>query len=327
MPLWSENRRRQSLSRSNDSLRFRHRPYAFDTSSVVSLRSSSCQSPDLVLPRPFPSVLTTRAFDHSRRRWFGTCSCQPVPRGQPSSIKQLHTLGPPRPFALVAHNRRQIGGGNISGFDESDRFIMGLLRASTDAVMVGSGTLHQTAPEHLFVADHVCPEARHLYAHYRTGALKKTTPPLQVVVSGSGRMDLARAIFRTPGIRTLIVTTQAGSDLLAASGVGSLISTEVRTLDGPIVAPAFILELLRAEFGVSLLLHEGGPTLFGKFVANGCVDELFLTIAPQVAGRNRQPLRPGLIAGVEFLPEAAPWLDIISVKERGNHLFLRCSAV
>jgi hypothetical protein len=47
------------------------------------------------------------------------------------------------------------GGGDISGFDESDRFIMGLLRASADAVMVGSRTLHQTAPEHLFVADRV----------------------------------------------------------------------------------------------------------------------------------------------------------------------------
>src|ERR1035441_5779926 len=63
MPLWSVNRHRQSLSRSNDSLRFRHRPYAFDTSSVVPLRSSSCQAPDLVLPRPFPSVLTTMAFE------------------------------------------------------------------------------------------------------------------------------------------------------------------------------------------------------------------------------------------------------------------------
>src|SRR5215467_1127448 len=84
--------------------RFRHRPYAFDTSSVVPLRSSSCQSPDLVLSRPFPSVLTTMAFDLSRRRWFGTCSCQPVPRGLPSSIQQLHTLGPLRPFALVAHS-------------------------------------------------------------------------------------------------------------------------------------------------------------------------------------------------------------------------------
>src|SRR5258706_15115042 len=63
-------------------------------SSVVPLRSSSCQSPDLVLPRPFPSALTTMAFDHSRRRWFGTCSCKPVPRGRPSSVKQLHTLDP-----------------------------------------------------------------------------------------------------------------------------------------------------------------------------------------------------------------------------------------
>src|SRR5579871_457266 len=108
MPPWSENRRRQSLSRSNHSLRFRHRPYAFDTSSVVPLRSSSCQSPDLVLPRPFSPVLTTMVFDHSHRRWFGTRSCQPVPRGLPSSIKQLHTLGHLRPFALVAHNHRRI---------------------------------------------------------------------------------------------------------------------------------------------------------------------------------------------------------------------------
>src|ERR1017187_3092590 len=87
---------------------FGYRPYAFDTSSVVPLRSSSCPSPDLVLSRPFPPVLTTMAFDHSRRRWFGTYSCKPVPRGLPSSVKQLHTLGPPRPFALVAHYRPHI---------------------------------------------------------------------------------------------------------------------------------------------------------------------------------------------------------------------------
>src|SRR5262249_4954119 len=46
--------------------RFRHRPYAFDISIVVPLRSSSCLPPDLVLARPFPSALTTMAFDHSR---------------------------------------------------------------------------------------------------------------------------------------------------------------------------------------------------------------------------------------------------------------------
>jgi hypothetical protein len=55
------------------------------------LRSSSCRSPDLVVARPFPSAFTTIAFDYSRRRWFGTCSCKPVPRGLPSSVKQLRT--------------------------------------------------------------------------------------------------------------------------------------------------------------------------------------------------------------------------------------------
>jgi riboflavin biosynthesis pyrimidine reductase len=215
------------------------------------------------------------------------------------------------------------GGGDISGFDRPDRFIMGLLRASADAVMMGSGTLHQTAPEHLFVAGRVYPEALELYSRYRSEVLRKPAPPLHVVVSGSGRVDLTRAVFRTPGIRTLIVTTKAGGEILAASGAGSLGSTEVRPLEGPIIAPASILELLRAEFGVSLLLHEGGPALFGKFVADGCVDELFLTIAPQVAGRNMHRLRPGFIAGVEFLPETAPWLDIVSAKQHGNHLYLR----
>jgi riboflavin biosynthesis pyrimidine reductase len=217
------------------------------------------------------------------------------------------------------------GGGDISGFDRPDSFIMGLLRASADAVMVGAGTLHQTSPEHLFVADSVYPEARALYARYRSEGLKKTAPPLQVVVSGSGGVDLTRAIFRTPGIRTLIVTTPAGRDLLAARGAGSLISTEVKALEGPLLAPASILELLRADFGVSLLLHEGGPTLFGRFMADGCIDELFLTIASQVAGRNGLPLRPGFVAGVEFLPDTAPWLHMLSVKQRGNHLYLRYS--
>ena len=75
------------------------------------------------------------------------------------------------------------GGGDISGFDESDRFIMRLLRASADAVMVGSGTFDQTAPEHLFVADRVCTGARDLYARCRSEVLKKAVPPLQVIVS------------------------------------------------------------------------------------------------------------------------------------------------
>src|SRR5215203_5322293 len=40
------------------------------------------------------------------------------------------------------------GGGDISGSNAADRFIMGLLRASADAVIVGAGTLRDTAAGH-----------------------------------------------------------------------------------------------------------------------------------------------------------------------------------
>src|SRR3954447_24032099 len=42
------------------------------------------------------------------------------------------------------------GGGEISGFNKGDRFIMGLLRASADAIVVGAGTLLNTAAGHLW---------------------------------------------------------------------------------------------------------------------------------------------------------------------------------
>jgi riboflavin biosynthesis pyrimidine reductase len=74
---------------------------------------------------------------------------------------------------------------------------------------------------------------------------------------------------------------------------------------------------------VKHLLHEGGPTLFGDFVAHGCIDELFLTVAPQFAGRDASGQRPGVISGTQFAPETAPWLNIVSVKQSADHLHLR----
>jgi hypothetical protein len=75
---------------------------------VVPLRSSSCPSPDPVTSEPFPSAFTTVAFGQSRRRWFGTYSCKPVPRGRPSSVEQLRTSSAFQPFAvLVAHYNRE----------------------------------------------------------------------------------------------------------------------------------------------------------------------------------------------------------------------------
>jgi riboflavin biosynthesis pyrimidine reductase len=217
------------------------------------------------------------------------------------------------------------GGGDVSGFNEGDRFIMGLLRVSVDAVMVGAATLREAGRRHLLTAQSVDPSSSASYEHYRQHVLRKPPYPLSVIVSGSGSVDLELASFRTAELRAVIITTEAGLEKLRSKGVEALPSTEVRVIPSAttVLSAAAILDLLWRQFDVRVLLHEGGPGLFGSFVAEGLVDEFFLTIAPQLAGRNPATKRPGMIEGVEFLPQNAPWLDLLSVKQRGDHLYLR----
>ena len=61
----------------------------------------------------------------------------------------------------------------------------------------------------------------------------------------------------------------------------------------------------------------------GDFFAEQCLDELFLTLAPQIAGRDVHSERPGLVMGRLFAPEHPLWGTLIGVKRGGSHLFLR----
>jgi riboflavin biosynthesis pyrimidine reductase len=217
----------------------------------------------------------------------------------------------------------------ISGSDVADRFIMGLLRASADAVLVGATTVHDTGPRARWLPQDTYPDAKELFRDYRLNALHTREYPLVAIVSGSGRLDLTRAVFQSAEARTIILTTAAGEQELARRGAAKLGSVEVKILAAEgIIAPAAILALLSSQFGVRRLLHEGGPTLLGGFLAVGALDELFLTLSPQIAGRTPNTIRPGLVEGVEFLPNAAPWFDLISLKQsgvnqNGAHLYLR----
>ena len=56
----------------------RHQRFTFVHLSVTYLIRS--------LPDLFPTAFTTMAFGHSRQWRFEACSCQPAPRGLPSSV-------------------------------------------------------------------------------------------------------------------------------------------------------------------------------------------------------------------------------------------------
>src|SRR5215469_10064739 len=125
----------------------------------------------------------------------------------------------------------QAGGSTISGSDTADRFIMGLLRASADAIIVGARSVHDLSPEDLWIPEYTYPDAKHLYAEYRVNVLHKPEYPLLVIVSGSGKLELERAIFRTPRMRTVVITTSGGRDALARAGATKLPSLQIHALD------------------------------------------------------------------------------------------------
>jgi riboflavin biosynthesis pyrimidine reductase len=216
-------------------------------------------------------------------------------------------------------------GSTISGADPADRFIMGLLRASADAIVVGAQTVHDAEPQSLWIPEYTYPDAKHLYMGYRQNVLHKSEYPLLVIVSGSGKLDLGRAVFRTPQMRTVVITTATGEDALAKAGASKLPTVQIYALDsrGGAIGPLEIIRLLYVELGVRRLLHEGGPALFGQFMAAEAIDELFLTLSPQIAGRTSNATRPALVQGVEFMPGSAPWFQLLSVKQSADHLYLR----
>jgi riboflavin biosynthesis pyrimidine reductase len=264
--------------------------------------------------------------DGLRDRYDGNLSFPPAPPERPYLIANfVSTLDGVVSFNIPGQSE----GAQISNSNQEDRFIMGLLRASADAVVVGSGTLQAAGPHATWLPESVCPAAKDLYRSYRTEVLRKPEYPLVVVITATGKLNLASAVFHTPRTSVLILTTEQGKQSLSQSGSAELASVEVKALSTAEtrISPSAILTLLRQEAGVELLLHEAGPTLFGEFLAGGfaggLMDELFLTMAPQIAGRAAAHPRPGLVANVEFSPATAPWWKLLSAKSAADYLFLR----
>lgn len=214
------------------------------------------------------------------------------------------------------------GGGEISGADPGDRLVMGILRTAADAVVVGAGTLHGD-PGHVRIAQYIAPELEGPLARWRAER-KASALPLNVIVSASGRINLAERTFHTPNLTTVIITTADGRDRLVRDHGPNLAITQVRVAgEGPTLSAASIVEKLRLDFGVRLVLHEGGPTLFGQFLKERLVDELFLTVAPQIIGRSKDAPRLSLVEGVALAPDMNSWWRVVSEKASGSHRYYR----
>jgi riboflavin biosynthesis pyrimidine reductase len=212
------------------------------------------------------------------------------------------------------------GSGEISGFNQQDHIVMGLLRAIADAIIVGAGTL-RVARNHLWTAAYAYPPLTDSYQQLRN-SLGKSAPPLNVFVTEHGNISLDLPIFQSAEVPVLIITTKQGQSRIYSQSIPPSVQISTTERAGPLSARA-ILEVVTRVRQCDVILTEGGPHLFGEFLAEKCLDELFLTLAPQVAGRDGYIERPGFVAGKSFAPEHPLWSKLISIKRGGSHLFLR----
>jgi riboflavin biosynthesis pyrimidine reductase len=202
----------------------------------------------------------------------------------------------------------------IGDDSEADQFVLALVRACADAVVVGSGTL-LASPQGTWRVDRAYPAAAEALAELR--ALRgRPRQPLVVVVTSGASLDPEHPVLESGA---LVLTTEAAAPRLRASVPGA--SEVVAVNDGDTVDLARAIELLR-ERGCPVILTEAGPSIFGSLVASQLVDELFLTVSPILAGRAATA-RLGLVEGVELVPQSRVAGRLRSVRAHGSHLFLR----
>ena len=211
-----------------------------------------------------------------------------------------------RPYVAVnmvatADGRATVSGRTAPISSVADRQVFHALRTRVDAVMVGAGTV-RTERYGRLVRDPARREQR------RAAGLEPD--PLAIVVSG--RLDLPADVplLQDPAQRVVVVT--------ASEAVIAGCAAQVEYLRSAPVDLRAALELLRAEHGVRSILCEGGPHLNGSLLADGLIDELFLTtVAKLAAGAGALTIVQG---GAVDEPRA---LELVWLLAAGSELFAR----
>jgi riboflavin-specific deaminase-like protein len=203
-------------------------------------------------------------------------------------------------FATTVDGRATIGGVSGPIGSDTDTAMLAGLRTRFDAVMIGAGTMR---------AEHYGRIVADQEQRQRLERAGLPGDPLIVIVSG--RLDLPwdAPLFADAGSQVLIFTS---SDAEPPETAATL---QIVRHEGFVEIVA-ALRHLRAERGIRALICEGGPGLHNQLEGAGVVDDLFLTVAPKLAGGEAPRILEGDLPSVAELKLA--WL----LEEEGE-LFVR----
>lgn len=210
----------------------------------------------------------------------------------------------------------RFGGGRDIAQSEEDRWLMDLLRAHADALVLGVNTL---VYERLYMGNPRGPIFKIADPALLAYREKLGRSKLKVVfVTNSAKLQLADfRIFESDLVDTFVVTTDTGASRLKAQRHPT--ATIIESGHWPRVDLGLMARRLKEDLGVRYLLCEGGPTFYGSMSKVGLIDEKFVTVAPVEVGHVAPPeqelaefdharLRPTTFSGPGFTKETmAKW--------------------
>jgi len=226
-------------------------------------------------------------------------------------------------------------GGEISQSSD-DRWLMDLLRAHADGILMGTNTLREEQRQR-------GPDSRGIVFRVADPALQELRRKLgkarerNIFVTSATGLDLSQyKVFDGDVVDAAILTSPAGAERLQAQGSHPQVAIIVGG-DGEDFDLAQAIAKLQQEWGVQHLLCEGGPTLYGSLARADLVDEKFMTTSPVEVGQVVPPeqerlasersipvlLRPTTFGGHGFTRDHLTHWEWLSCRKAGDHQFNR----
>jgi riboflavin biosynthesis pyrimidine reductase len=185
----------------------------------------------------------------------------------------------------------------------ADNAVFAALRDLADVVLVGAGTARTEGYRALAFS----PARQALRASYGLGP----AVPL-AIVSRSGRLDPQSPLFDPSAPRTVVLTCTAAEIDDRLAQVADVVTCGADHVDLAAARTALVSR------GLTRILCEGGPSLFGDLVRADQVDEICLSITPLLAG-----------PGADRILTGQPWatdpmrLHLAGLLEEDGALFAR----
>ena len=207
-----------------------------------------------------------------------------------------------------------VGGSDVTAFSQADWWLMAFLRTRADAIMNGDRTITLESGQ-IWTAQDLYPADGLAFAELRQmeGYPK---PPILVMPSLDGRLNIDAASLQRPDLHVVLATT-AGSAAHAAE-YDFPAQLDIHNMGEERVALARTVDMLYGEYRVRHLLSEGGSSVMAGLLQAQLVDEEFVTWCPSFVGRTEAKFRPSYTEGVAWHPTTSPYSKPVALHRAGD---------